>query len=189
MRFFHFFLQDMCFDCHLAGKGGICDVDVPLNRWGDRMWFRMALSVIALSDRFIKRLLPGVHSGEQNFSDNYTGTLARIPFKILVFCNTWSLLWSHWYPCFGLLMMSALVSKPGWWIPFITCFVTYMQSTPQKMLRAMFSRILRLRYRIEWFWIPTDYTIPKKDWEVMDNTPTLWRLKGKQCTMHLPFVV
>ena len=68
-----FFLQDMCFDCHLAGKGGICDVDVPLNRWGDRMWFRMALSVIALSDRFIKRLLPGVHSGEQNFSDNYTG--------------------------------------------------------------------------------------------------------------------
>ena len=69
------FVQDMCYDCHLAGSGGICEVEVPLNRWGDRMWFRMALSVIGLHDRFIRRILPGVHNGEQNFSDRYTGKM------------------------------------------------------------------------------------------------------------------
>ena len=42
-----------------------------------------------------------------------------------------SFLWGHWCRCFGVLVMSALGSNPGW-IPLLTCFfITSIQWTPQ----------------------------------------------------------
>ena len=62
-------LQEMGYECHLVGTGGFCEVEVPLNRWGDRMWFRVALSVVSLNDDWLKQLLPG----NQDFSHQYSG--------------------------------------------------------------------------------------------------------------------
>ena len=67
-------------------------------------------------------------------------------FLFLNFEGHKSFLWGHWYPCFGLLVTSALgftdtsvlafwwclpwVSKPGW-ISSLACFLTCTQQIPQ----------------------------------------------------------
>ncbi len=61
--------QELRPDWRLAGSGGPCNVEVPLNRWGDRVWFRVALSVVGLSDRWVAQLFPGQQGG----AEAYTG--------------------------------------------------------------------------------------------------------------------
>ena len=45
----------------------------------------------------------------------------KTSFCFSIFGAHMSFLWGHWYPCFGLLVMSALVSKPGWIL--LACFL------------------------------------------------------------------
>ena len=44
-------------------------------------------------------------------------------FPLKFFCRTHShvLFWGHWYPCFGFLVTSPLVSKPEWVLPYSHC--------------------------------------------------------------------
>ena len=69
--------------------------------------------------------------------DNYFGTtyfsVDKILFQKIFVYNFWRarvILWDHWYPCFGLLVMSALGFKARV-DPSLACFIACVQWIPQ----------------------------------------------------------
>ncbi len=58
----------------MLGEGGVCDIEVPLFRWGDRVWFRIALAVVSLNQHFLERIIMKPQGKHQGFDDEmYTG--------------------------------------------------------------------------------------------------------------------